>query len=105
MDKSLKQNLSAGSTWMRALYIVLFAIFYSIAEIVIAVVVVFQFLMLLFTGSPNARLLDFGQGLSTYVYQVMRYLTFNSHARPFPFSDWPGADDAADTAEPGHGPR
>jgi hypothetical protein len=31
-----------------------------------------------------------GQALATYTYQIIRYLTFNTEERPFPFdSDWP----------------
>jgi hypothetical protein len=93
MDETLKQNLASSTTWYRGLYMVLFAIFYNIAEIVIGAVVIFQFLFTLFTGRVNQRLLEFGQSLSMYVYQVMRYLTYNSHEKPFPFSDWPTTED------------
>jgi hypothetical protein len=44
----------------------------------------------LFTGKPNARLLDVGLSLAQYVYQVVEYLTFNTEVRPFPFdAEWP----------------
>lgn len=92
MDHELKENLKQKKTWLRGLYMLLFAIFYSVAEIVILVVVVFQFLLALFTARTNARLVLFGKSLSTYVYQVMLYLTFNSEDKPFPFGEWPAAD-------------
>ena len=37
----------------------------------------------------NQPLLNFGAQLSTFVYQIYHYLTFNTEQRPFPFSDWP----------------
>jgi hypothetical protein len=43
----------------------------------------------LFSGETNAQLLILGQGLATYSYQIVLYLTFNSEERPFPFIDWP----------------
>ena len=89
MSEDLKQNLSRSSIWMRLLYMLLFTIFYSLAEVVIVAVVIVQFLIALVTGNTNRRVLQFGKSLSTYVYQVLRYLTFNSEARPFPFGDWP----------------
>lgn len=92
MDHELKENLKQRKTWLRGLYMLLFAIFYSVAEIVILVVVVFQFLLALFTARTNARLVLFGKSLSTYVYQVMLYLTFNSEDKPFPFGEWPAVD-------------
>lgn len=85
----------------------LFAVIYNIAEMVVTLVAVFQFLATLFTGSPNQRLLSFGETLSRYFYHVMRFLTFASDDRPFPFRDWPGRpeapageDDTESTNEP-----
>lgn len=91
MATELKTNLRKKSTWMRGLYMLLFAVFYSIAEVVIGAVVIFQFLFALFTGKTNARLVLFGRSLSIYVYQVMLYLTFNSEEQPYPFGEWPQA--------------
>lgn len=89
MDEDLKQNLKAHKTWMRGLYIVIFTIFYGIAEIVLFAVVLFQFLLTLFTGTANQRLLKLGQSLSTYIYQICLYITFNSDHQPYPFGAWP----------------
>ena len=89
MSGELKQHLKQKSTWMRGLFMLLFALFYSIAEIVIFAVVVFQFFLTLFTGKRNERLLKLGQSLSTYVYQIMLYLTFNAEYQPYPFGAWP----------------
>ena len=79
---------------------VLFAILYGLAEIVIWAVVIFQFLVVLFTGAKNERLLDFGQKLTTYIYQIVLFQTFNTEAHPFPFSDWPEGAPVASPAEP-----
>ena len=89
MNSEIKDNLKQKKTWLRGLYMVLFAIFYSVAEFVLVVIVLFQFLSALFTGRTNARLLTLGQSLSTYIYQALRYLSFNSEYRPYPFGDWP----------------
>lgn len=89
MSEEIKSHLKEKSTWKRGLYMLLFAVFYSVAEIVITIVVLFQFLLALFTGATNARLLKLGQGLSTYVYQIMLFLTFNSDYHPYPFGAWP----------------
>ena len=53
------------------------------------VVVVVQFLLVLFTGRVNWRLLQFGNNLSAYFYALLRFQTFNTEVRPFPFADWP----------------
>lgn len=77
------------SIWMRALYMIVFGILYSVAEIVVVAVVVFQFFCVLFTGAKNAKALDFGRSLSIYIYQILRFETFDSEYLPFPFGDWP----------------
>ena len=78
------------STWLRLLFMVLFYIIYELARIVVAATVVLNFLVALFTSHPNERLTRFGQGLATYLYQIIRFLTYNTEERPFPFDrDWP----------------
>ncbi len=89
MSNDVKQNLKSQSTWMRGLYMLLYIIFSRIAEIVLGVVVLFQFLLKLFTGETNDRLLKLGQQLSTYLYQIFQFLTFNTEYHPYPFGAWP----------------
>jgi len=88
-ESAVTNSPEKRSIWWRALYMVLFTIFYSVAEVVLVAVVLFQFIALLVFKNPNARLLTFGQSLSTYVYQILSFLTFNSEIHPYPFSRWP----------------
>ncbi len=89
MSNEVKDNLKSQSTWKRGLYMLLYIIFSRIAEIVLSVIILFQFLLKLFKGETNERLLKLGQGLSTYVYQVFQFLTFNTEYHPYPFGAWP----------------
>ena len=92
MSDEIKENLKQQSTWLRGLYMLMFALFYSIAEIVLFVVIFFQFLLMLFTGKTNPRLLKLGQALATYIYQIIQYLTFNSDYQSYPFGAWPNGE-------------
>ncbi|MDH3692002.1 MAG: DUF4389 domain-containing protein [Gammaproteobacteria bacterium] len=85
----MKQNLRRRDSWVRLFFIVLFALIYSVAEVVLFAVVVVQFGFVLISGERNQKLLRFGADLSRFVYDILRYVTFNSDDRPFPFSDWP----------------
>jgi len=87
--EELKEHVKDPNIWKRLLFIIMFTILYSAAEVVLAVVVVFQFLTILITGSKNDKVLSFGAQLSTYAYQVLRYLTFNADDQPYPVGDWP----------------
>ena len=88
MKDQIKESLQDNSSWMRVLYMAIFVIIFNIVELLIAAIVIFQLLVLLFTGDKNQRLLDFGAMLSQYAFKILRFLTFNSEEKPFPFSDW-----------------
>ncbi len=79
----------------------LFGLLYNVAEIVTWAVVLFQFIAKLITGKTNDQLLLFGRSLSLYIYEIWRFLTFNSEDLPFPFAEWPKAT-ATDVQDPLH---
>lgn len=89
MSGEIQDNIKQKSTWMRGLYMLMFAVFYSIAKIVLFAVVIFQFLFKLFSGETNPRLQKLGQSLATYIYQIIQFLTFNSDYEAYPFGAWP----------------
>jgi hypothetical protein len=92
MEAKMQQSLTDKNKWQRILYMILFVIAYSIAEIVLTVVVIVQAVIVLFTDKKNPKLLAFGGQLAAYVYQLFRFLTYNSEKMPFPFGDWPEAE-------------
>jgi hypothetical protein len=67
----------------------LFVAIYNVAAILIGAVAMLQFAWKLVTGEPNPRLSSFGEDLSRYFYQILRFLTFNTENKPFPFEEWP----------------
>jgi len=87
---SVKENLKKRSTWLRLFFMLVVVLLYSVSRIVVSVVVLLQFFWVLFSGATKKQLEIFGQSLATYTYQIIRYLTFNTEERPFPFDlDWP----------------
>ena len=87
---TLSTNIKSKSIWLRLFFMLVVALFYSISRIVVTAVVLVQFFWVLLTGEVNEKLRVFGQSLSTYTYQIVIYLTFNTEERPFPFdTDWP----------------
>ena len=89
MEAATKQRLTSQDIWTRALYMVLFFVAYLIAEFIITVLAIFQFFTILITRKANEPLLKLGNNLSQYVYEIFRFLTFNSEEHPFPFGAWP----------------
>ena len=100
MSDDYRQNIKDQSTWMRGLYIVLFTVIYSVTEIVIALIVTFQFLSVLLTRQTNDKLLSLSMNLSSYIFQILKYLTFNSNERPYPFTDFPDGNKSIPESKP-----
>ena len=94
-SKAVKENLKRGSTWLRLFFMFVVVILYTVSRVVVSVVVLLQFFWVLLTGETNKPLENFGQSLATYTYQIIRYLTYNTEERPFPFDlDWPAGPPA-----------
>lgn len=89
MQIKIPPNLSNKTIWQRILYIILFSIAFSVAKTVLNLAIIIQVIIVLFTGKPHENLKNFGRQLSEYLYQISKYMTFNSDLQPFPFSDWP----------------
>ncbi|NKB96946.1 MAG: DUF4389 domain-containing protein [Pseudomonadales bacterium] len=92
MQDQTKANLTNESIWVRLIYMVVLGIAYAVAEAVVFVVAIFQFLAALITGQVNRPLHDFSANLAVYVLKIVQFQTFNTEEKPFPFSDWPDAE-------------
>jgi len=96
-EKPMEENLKSRDTWTRLLFMVICYVLVSLASLVGSVIVVLGFLMVLFTGKVNPELRGVGQSLASYIFENIRYLTFNTDERPFPFGKpWPSATSAED---------
>jgi hypothetical protein len=101
---NIKENAQNVDTWIRGLFILVFAVIFYVLYMIIGLLVLFQFFNKVITGGLNQYLLEFGSGMTRYVEQILLYITFLSEQRPFPFSPWPGSDyeaSAPDGAGPG----
>jgi len=76
------------SLWMRLVWMILIAIMISLAQTVLGVVTLIQFvIMLLSKGTPNERLAEFGTGLGIWIAKAARYQTAGSNTRPWPWTE------------------
>lgn len=95
-NEQLKSNLTSSKHWLRLVFMLLFAAVLQLASLVMWVLVAVQFVFSLITGEDNQHLRRFGHSLSTYIYDVLKFLCYSSEEKPFPFADWP----ASSSAEP-----
>ena len=94
----IEEHIKSRSTWLRLVFMVVLYVLATVASFVGSFVVILGFLWVLFTGETNPQLRQAGQVIASYIYDVIRYLTFNSEEKPFPFgSDLRGTGEAAES--------
>lgn len=74
---------------IRLLYTILFMVVLEILKAIIQLTVVFQYVFLFITKTYSSPVRRFTNKLTTYAYNVMRYLTLNDNLKPFPFTEMP----------------
>lgn len=76
--------------WMRIVIGIISGIILGLWKIVVEVISVIHWLYVLFAGKRSKDLAEFCNSWSTQIYRYIRYMTFSTNARPFPFSDLGG---------------
>ena len=73
---------------MRLLYMLIIAFMLSLAQTVLTVATVIQFvIMLVNTGTPNERLAEFGTDLGIWIAKAARFQTGASEVKPWPWTE------------------
>ncbi len=78
--------------WLRGLFMLLFLIFFGVAETLLGLLALLQFLWLVITGRPNDALRRFGASLALWLADAARFQACASDDKPFPWKPWPQAD-------------
>lgn len=72
----------------RLIYMILIAIMISLAQTVLTVITVIQFvIMLINSKEPNPRLAEFGTDLGIWMAKAARYQTAASNVKPWPWTE------------------
>ena len=72
---------------MRLVYMILIAVMISVAQTILGIATVIQFVILLINKQPNERLADFGTDLGVWVAKAARYQTAASNVKPWPWTE------------------
>jgi hypothetical protein len=86
-----QQDAGKRSVWKRGLFMLLFAVAFAIAQTLLNLLAIVQFLWLLFANEPNQFLLRFGRSLSVWFADAARFLSCTTDEMPFPWKSWPDA--------------
>lgn len=88
-EEEIKKHVKDKDTWLRFVYLVVLGVAFYLAITLTFATSIFQFLAKLFGGQSFAGLAEFGDNLANYQAQVIRFLTFSSDEKPFPFAPFP----------------
>lgn len=88
MDEQINYNLTNIDTWKRIFFMLIFAAIGALVRMLLWAVILLQVASTLLTGKANLNILNLGRSLSVYTYHILLFMTFNTEALPFPFSDW-----------------
>ena len=76
------------SLLIRLVFMLLIALMISIAQTVLGVATLVQFvIMVLSKGEPNERLAEFGTSLGIWIAKAARYQTAASNVKPWPWTE------------------
>lgn len=78
----------SDSLFERLIYMILIAIMISLAQTVLGLMTILQFVIMLVNNrQPNERLADFGTDLGVWIAKAARYQTAASNVKPWPWTE------------------
>ena len=84
MAKKISERKEA---WFRIIVLVISGVILSIWQLLVKILAIVNWFIVVFSGNRNRELAIFCEYWNTEIYKFIRYLTFVSNKRPFPFSD------------------
>tara|TARA_Y100000310_G_scaffold266366_1_gene277835 strand:+ start:516 stop:797 length:282 start_codon:yes stop_codon:yes gene_type:complete len=84
MTKRLTERQEA---WFRIIVLIVSGILLSVWKVLIQILAVINWFVTIFSGKRNKDMADLCEYFNTEVYKFLRYLTFVTNKRPFPFSN------------------
>jgi len=95
----IKHHVKARDTWFRLGHMLVLALCLWLALGILWGTAIVQFLSMLLSGKPFASLAELGDVLGEYTRDVVRFLTYRSDEKPFPYTPLPRARDVSKDVE------
>ncbi|MGA2404121.1 MAG: DUF4389 domain-containing protein [Syntrophobacteraceae bacterium] len=89
MDTMSQGGIPRGKILIRLIFTLICLVILSIMHFIIQMTTLIQYIVLLITRSYSEPLRSFSNKAAVYVYRLIRYVTLNENARPFPFAEFP----------------
>ena len=82
-----KIRIERREAWMRILVGIISGIILNVWKILIVVLAIANWFIVLFSGKRDKGVANFCEYWNSEVYRYIRYLTFETNVRPFPFNN------------------
>ncbi len=86
MDMGKPKMSERGEAWFRILVLIISGIILGIWKALIIILSVINWIIVVFSGKRNRGIAELCEYWNTETYKYIRYLTFVSNIRPFPFT-------------------
>jgi len=73
--------------WFRIIVLIVSGIILGIWKALTQILAIINWLITIFSGKRNKQIAEFCEYWNTETYKFLRYMTFVTNIRPFPFSD------------------
>jgi len=73
--------------WFRIIVLIISGILLEIWKILIQIMAIINWLITVVSGKRNKAMAELSEYWNTEMYKFLRYMTYVSNIRPFPFSD------------------
>jgi len=83
----MKKINEKKEAWFRIIIVIICGIIFAVWRYLIFLFAILNWFIVVFSGKRNKELAMFSEYFNTEAYKFMRYLTFMSNERPFPFSN------------------
>ena len=88
MTKQQPKRMSERKeAWFRIIVLIVSGIILSIWKILIQILAIINWIITVCSGKRNKAMAELSEYWNTEMYKFVRYMTFVSNVRPFPFSD------------------
>ena len=82
----MNKRIERKEAWIRIFVAIVTGIVLSVWKCLIGILAVVHWFVVVFTGKRNREIAEFCEYWNTTLYKFVKYITFVSNERPFPFT-------------------
>tara|TARA_A100001011_G_scaffold231584_2_gene239607 strand:+ start:2924 stop:3247 length:324 start_codon:yes stop_codon:yes gene_type:complete len=90
---ALTENIKEPSIWVNFFLKIFYLVFLNFIVPFLGFITLLQLLFSIGSKKPNENLVTFSKKISSYIYQIINFITYSSDQRPWPFNSFPESSD------------